>query len=162
MAGEGWRDAECWSGGFEAANRTDQGGEDEDEDEDEDEEPEGGSLVGEDEDGRLFPTMMLADSWRRLENAKRAGEKRREAMQACTACGQPMPPSIPHEKKKKRQHKKHKEGGFKRKCRRQKAEATEAIEAAQGEAVGTAAKLRLGYTLNNGPGPRGCPHWMCW
>ena len=87
--------------------------------------------------------MMSADSWRRLENAKRAGEKKREAAQACAACGQPMPPLIPHEKpwKKKRQHKTHKEGGFKRKCMRQKAEATEAIEAAQDDAVVTAARI---------------------
>ena len=95
---EGWRDWKDWRR-LETAIREDG------EDTDEDEEPAGESLVGEDEDGRIFPTMMSLDSWRSLENAKRAGEKKREAMQAFTASDPPMPSSIPHKKKKKRQHK---------------------------------------------------------
>ena len=105
MAGEGWGDGEGWPGGSEAGSRGDQGGEGEDEGEGG--EPEGGSLVGEDEDGRVFPTMVSLDSWRGLENAKRAGAKECEATQACAACGQPMPLPVPHEKKQEtRQHKK--------------------------------------------------------
>ena len=80
---------------------------------------------------------MSLDSWRSLEDTKRAGEERCAAVQAFTTSDPPLPPSMIREKKKKRQHKKHKEGGFKRTSKRQKAGATEAIEAAQGEAVVT-------------------------
>ena len=150
MADEGWLDWKDWRR-LEAANREDQVSEGEDEDEDE--EAEGESLVGEDEDGRIFPTMMSLDSWRSLENAKRAGEKKREAMQAFTASDPPMPSSIPHKKKKKRRHNKHKKGGAARTLAKQKqhtAEATEALEAAQGEAVVTAAANKLALDAAQG------------
>ena len=34
-------------------------------------------LVGAHEDGRIFPTKMSLASWRRIENARRAGEEKR-------------------------------------------------------------------------------------
>ena len=88
---------------------------------------------------------MAGEGWRDGEYwpGGSAADENPEAVQACAACGQPLPSSSPHAKKKKR-HKKHKEGGFKRKLRLQKAEAAEAIEAAQGEAVVTAAANTVG------------------
>ena len=114
QGGEGWRDWKDWRR-LEAANR-----EDEDEGENEEPRPEGESLVDEDEDRRIdiFPTVMSLDFWRSLENAtcKRAGEEKREAMQAFTASDPPVPPLIPAKKRNRHQ----KRPGGKRMLEKQK------------------------------------------
>ena len=89
-------------------------------------------LVGAHEDGRIFPCTMSLASWRRIENARRAGEETREAMRNSSA--RKDPPSAPQ---RKRPWQKPRSGGARsRRTAMAKAKAaTEALEAAQGEAA---------------------------
>ena len=93
-------------------------------------------LVGAHEDGRIFPCTMSLASWRRIENARRAGEETREAMRNFSA--RKDPPSAPQ---RKRPWQTPRSGGARsRRTAKAKAKAaTEALEAAQGEAVEAAA-----------------------
>ena len=94
-------------------------------------------LVGAHEDGRKAEgalSMSLA-SWRRIENARRAGEDKRRLMEDFFTAKDP--PSEPERKRLRKPR-----SGGKRSRLRAKAQAeaaTEALEAAQGEAVEAAA-----------------------
>ena len=92
-------------------------------------------LVGEHEDGRIFPTKMSLPSWRRNENARRAGEETREAMRAFTKKDAPLGP-----KRNRNWQKPRSGGGRTRRAAKAKVKAaTEALETARGEAVEAAA-----------------------
>ena len=94
-------------------------------------------LVGAHEDGRQAEgarSMSLA-SWRRIDNARRAGEEKREVMKNFFTTKDPL--AAP---KRKRPHQKPRSGGSR--SRRTAKARRRALEAAQGEAAEAAAAVK--------------------